>query len=247
MAIDYAIQFPCEVRRHLPEAKLQALVKQSDMVRFAIARFREAEPNTDLDTIIREREVVIAVRTPEGDTKQQPVTIAELMKLLQPLEGLKQACINCRANLTAQGFGCIGRVNYPLPAETEEWLLARLPADAKDAGLSLLFRFMADLDIDGAQIAHVRARPEILASRSPLTRVWKSLFSRKQIDSNQILYLLVYAGGLSQQQSVLYTQLLNLTRDHCDVVATPGITQFKAFLRAVVTAGRLGAPLSIDA
>ena len=45
MATDFSLQFPCEVRKAIPEAKLFHMVKYQALALFAAARFREAYPD----------------------------------------------------------------------------------------------------------------------------------------------------------------------------------------------------------
>jgi hypothetical protein len=246
MSLEYTIQLPCEVRRQLPEMQLQSMIKHRNTAMFAINVFREAEPTVDVETLIRERQVTIAVRSPEGVSQEAAVPIAALLSATAPLKNLEQYCNHCPANVGGQPFGCYGKVNYPIEQATEDWLLARLPANAKDPGLVMLLRMIDDLKIDGAPTDSLRNRPEIFASSTASERIWKGLFSSKRINSSQIMHMLMFGGHIGAEQARLYTHLLNLRTDHSDVVASKGISQFKAFLRACVKAGSLNANLLID-
>lgn len=246
MSLEYTIQLPCEVRRHLPELKLQSMIKHRNTAMFAINVFREAEPKVDVETLIRERMVTIAVQSSEGISQETAVPIAQLLSTTAPLRDFEKHCSHCPANVGGQPFGRYGKVNYPIEKATEDWLLARLPANAKDPGLVMLFRLLDDLKIDGAPTDSLRNRPEIFTSSTASERVWKGLFSSKRINSSQIMHMLMFGGHIGAEQARLYAHVLNLRTDHSDVVASRGISQFKTFLRACVSAGNLKANLLID-
>jgi hypothetical protein len=247
MAIDYAIQLPCAVRQQVPEPKLLSMVKYKDRAQFAIEQFRQAQPGMDLATIVNECTVRILVQTPEGVSREMPVTIAQMLSMVAPLEHLKGACKGCPANVWGRDFGCIGGVNYPIATQVEEWLVARMPDDAKSPGMELLFKFLADLDIDGAPVEAHRARKEMFESRTPAVRKWGSWFARKkQLSSSQVLHMLAFGGPIGPQQAQLYTKLLDLVDMKADRSSAKATEQFRAFLRAIVTAGKLNAGVHVD-
>ena len=247
MAIDYAIQLPCDVRRQVPEAKLLSMVKHKDRAEFAIGQFRQAQPGMDLATIVNECTVRIMVQTPEGVSREMPVTIAQMLSMVAPLEQLKGACKGCPANVWGRDFGCIGGVNYPIALQVEEWLVARMPDDAKRPGMELLFKFLADLDIDGAPVDVHRSRKEMFESRTPAVRKWGGWFARKkQLSSSQVLHMLAFGGNIGAQQAQLYTQLLDLVAIKPDPSSARATEQLRGFLRAIATAGKLNAGVHVD-
>lgn len=248
MAIDYAIQLPCAVRREMPEAKLLAMVKYKARADFAIEQFTQAAPRMELARMVNECTVTALVRTPEGVAREMPVTIAQMLSMVAPLEELKSACVGCPANVAGRSFGCIGAINYPVTREAEEWLVARLPADAKDPGLSLLFKFLSDLHIDGAPVEANRARKDMFESQAPAVRTWGGwIGKKKKISSSQILHMLAFGGPVGPQQGTLYTRLLNLGSIQAGRPSTPDdMEQFNTFMRAVVAAGKLDANMQVD-
>lgn len=247
MAIDYTIQYSCPVRGHVPEPKLQVMVRYRQLARFAIEQTRAARPGVDVETIIDTTEVHIQVTSPEGVAEERPVSIRELLKAVAPLDALERACPNCPASISGSGFGCFGKVNYPIAKSTEEWLLARLPKDMKDTGLSMLFKFLTEVGVDGAPVNEVRRTTKIFESPTPVEREWKSLFGRKRVDSSQVLQMLVFSDQIKPSGITrTFAHLLNLGTDHSDVVDTMAIRSFKSFLRAYVVAARLDANLYVD-
>lgn len=194
MALDFALQYPCAARRQFGAAPLATMVKKQDLAEFAIARYREAEPNVDVETIIHQRTVNIGVTRPNGKIEQAQVPIVELLKLAAPLNSVIEHCRRCPANIVANNFGCINQMNYPIPLQAEEWLLSRLPADAGAPGMKMLFKFVADLGIDGAQVDGLRQQANLFEAKAPVVRVWKGWFSKQQLSSSQLLQMLVFGG-----------------------------------------------------
>jgi hypothetical protein len=248
MALDYTIQLPCSVREALPEEKLFALVKRKDKVEGAIAQFRAQYPHEALDRILAAGRLTISVRTPEGYTREMPVSLAQLLRSVAPLDEVKHTCGTCAANLTGRDFGCIGRVDYPVARAAEEWLLARLPDDYWDGNLVMLFKSLADLEVDGAPVEAIRARGATFEAGAPVSRQWGGLLTKKQISSSQLLHLLAFGGHLSARQAQLYTRLLGLLAIPLEPPSgDDSIEALKTFLCAIALAGRLNAGVLIDA
>ena len=247
MAVDYTVQYPCQVRSHVPEPKLQVMVRYRHLARFAIEKAKAGRPGVDTDTIIDTTEVHIQITGPDGVAQERPVTIRELLKAVAPLDTLERACQSCPANVGGGGFGCFGKVNYPIARSTEEWLLARLPHDVKDPGLSMLFKFLTDVGVDGAPVNEIRQNARIFESTTPIVREWKGLFSRKTVDSSQILQMLVFSDQIKPPGITrTFAHLLNLGADHSDVPDSMALRQFKTFLRAYVVSARVEANLYVD-
>jgi len=249
MAIDYAIQFPCDARNKVPHAQLHTMFKLKMRAEFAVAELRRTQPDLDRQAI-EAYELVSMVMTPEGVSKQAGVPIGTVLASVAPLDALAEGCRNCPANLTGAGFGCMGAVNYPITRTMEEWLVSRLPDDPKSTTLSMLLSFIAHVGFDGAPVDSQRARDEVYELKGPVARTWGSWLSKSKITSSQILHMLVFQGSLRPEITITLTKLLRLDGDpprSSDADARDGgIRQFMAFMRACVIAGRLKAPLLID-
>jgi len=248
MAIDYVLRMPCEVRKQFPEAKLVAMVRQWGIADFAIGKLRQAYPDQDIKTLAEQYTIEIAVNGPDGTARQMPVTVAQIMQMVSPLGAVRQHCGPCRANVSDRHFGCIAKINYPILRETESWLLSRLPDDEKHPNLALLLKFLADLKIDGAPVDALRARENMFEAKTPAFRTWGEIFDRRKVTSSQILHMLAFGGMLGPEQAQLYTRMLGLEtilRERHP--PSDQVEQFKTFFCAVVMAGRLGAPIDVDA
>ena len=249
MAIDFALQRPCTARRHTPEVKLRSMVRHWGIAEFAIAQFREKFPHADNETLTSKCTVEIAVKGPDGMAIQTQVTVGQLLEMIAPLSELNGECKGCPANVSGRAFGCIGKVNYPLRKEAEDWLLARLPDDAKDANLALLLKYLADLGLDGAPVEAQRSRSRMFERKEAAVRKWGGWLGPKvQITSSQLLHMLAFSESIAPEQAQLYTRLLGLAKLGSEPgEASDAVEQFRIFLRAVNLAGRLNANLAVEA
>lgn len=247
MAIDYVLRMPCEVRKVLAEPKLVAMVRQMGIAEFAIRKLREANPGSDFKRLADNCTVEISVTGPDGTAREVPVTVTQIAAMIAPLSEVKGHCKTCRANVSDRSFGCIAKVNYPILRETEAWLLARLPEDEKDPDLSLLFKYLTDLVIDGAPVDALRTRERVFEAKTAPFRTWGGIFDRRKITSSQILHMLAFGGTIGPEQAQLYARLLKMN----SVLSAPHprtdqVEQVKTLFCAVVMAGRLNAYIDMD-
>lgn len=248
MAIEFALQKPCSARRHTPEVKLRSMVRHRDVAEFAIARFRAKFPLADEETLTAKCTVEIAVKRPDGTVIQTQVTVGRLQDMIAPLGELDGECKGCPANVSGRSFGCIGKVDTPLPKDAEEGLLARLPDDAKDAQLAQLFQHLAEQGVDGAPIEDLRSRTRLFERKEAAVRKWGGWFgAKRQITSGQLLQMLLLGETVTPEQARLLTRLLGLARLKTEPAAAADAAQpFRLLLRAINLAGRLEARLAID-
>jgi|GEM_PF-4988877 len=115
MALDYVLKFPCEVRKNVPEAKLVTLVGHMSLAEFAVAEIRKSNPAVPMETILGKYEVSVSQTRPDGAVEQTPMTIGQLVALAQPISQYSGHCAQCPANIADRPFGCIAKINYPIP------------------------------------------------------------------------------------------------------------------------------------
>jgi len=248
MAIEFALQRPCAARRHTPEVKLRSMVRQAAAAEVAIARFREKFPHADEDTLTGKCTVETSVKRPDGTVIPIQLPVGRVQELTAPLAELDGECKGCPANVSGRSFGCIGKLATPISKEAEEWLLARLPDDAKDAQLAELHQYLADQGIDGAPVEAQRSRSRMFERREAAVRKWGGWFGAKtQITSSQLLQMLVFSEAFSPEEAQLCARLLDLGRPSPETEpASDVVQQFKVFMRAINLAGRLDARLAVD-
>lgn len=247
MALEFALQKPCAARRDTPEVKLRSMVRQAAAAEAAIARFREKFPYADEDTLTRKCTVETTVKRPDGTVIPIQATVGRVQELIAPLSELDGECKGCPANVSGRSFGCIAKVDYPISKEAEDWLLARLPDDAKDAVLVQLLEHLADHAIDGAPVEALRSR--MFERREAAARKWGGWFGPKvQITSSQLLHMLAFFDdSIPPEQARLYARLLGLARLGAEPETVfDAVEQFRLFLRAVNLAARLNVPLAVE-
>jgi hypothetical protein len=248
MAIDFALQKPCAARRHTPEVKLRSMVRYLGIAEVAMDQFRAKFPHADNETLTSKCTVEVDVKRPDGTLIQAQVTIGRLKDMIAPLSELDGECRGCPANVSGSSFGCIGKVNYPIRKEAEDWLLARLPDDARDANLALLLQHLSDLGIDGAPVEAQRSNSRLFERKEAAVRKWGGWFGPKaQITSSQLLQMLAHGEAIKPEQAQLYSRLLGLARLGSEPEsAADAVQQLRVFLRAVNLAGRLDARLAVE-
>jgi hypothetical protein len=243
LALDYAVQYPCDVRSQMTDAQLLAMVKMRRGAENAISHIMQSQPGLPREQVLA-YEMVMPILGPDGVHKQTAVPLSQVMTLVEPLNALAAKCRNCAANLNVLGtFGCISNVNYPLSAEAEEWLVSRLPDDAKDPQLQMLFKYIEDFGIDGKPVDAQRSRRELYVLSKPVERKWGWL-GKQKITSSQVLHLLAYQSRqLDPTLTTLFTHILKLGADK----PAKGVEQVRTFTRAFAVASQLKAPLFVDA
>lgn len=246
MAVDFSLRLPCEVRKAIPEPKLASMVQHRSLAEFAQAQFKDAHPELDEQAIRERLTVEIAVKMPDGVAHEMPVALSKLFAMTKELDAWRATCPPCRANVADRAFGCIGKINYPIAPESESWLLARLPPDAAHPALALLFKFLADLNIDGLPVDKARSNARIFVQRRAAVRHWGEAVARRTLSSSQLLQILLFGGSIGPQQAALFTRMLSLETVLRDPhPPSSNIEQFKTFLCAVVMAGRLNCELGV--
>ena len=246
MALDFSLRLPCEVRKAIPEPKLALMVQHRSLAEFAQGKFKEAHPELDEQTIRERLTVEITAKAPDGVARETPVTLSKLFDATKGLDPWRATCPPCRANVSDRAFGCIGKINYPIAPEAESWLLSRLPPDTQHPALTLLFKFLADLNIDGLPVDKTRSNARIFSQRRAAVRHWGEGVARRTLNSSQLLQILLFGGDIGPQQAALYTRMLTLETVLKDPhPPSANIEQFKTFLCAVVMAGRLNCGLGV--
>jgi hypothetical protein len=243
VALDYAIQYACDVRAQIPDPQLQTMVRMRGKAEAAIAQITRTQPDLSRAQVLA-YELVLGVMGTDGRQYQQPVPLAHVMASVEPLNAVQAKCRSCPANLNVLGtFGCIANVNYPLTAADEEWLVARLPDDAKDPSLQMLFQYINDFQIDGKPVDAQRSRRELYELGKPVERKWGWL-GKQKVTSSQVLHLLAYQSQqLDPKLTTLFTQLLKLGADQ----PAKGVDQMRTFTRAFAVSAQLKAPMFVNA
>lgn len=210
---------------------------------------KQQQPELDPEQIANTYKMVVMVAGPDGQPQQAGIPIIQVLEQSAPLQTLESHCSQCAANVRKQPFGCFGAINYPISQTEEEWLLQRLPADAKDPALATLFKFLVDNKVNGSPVDSQRSRREVYESSSPLKRKWPGFFSRKSATSSQILHLMVFMDNLLKpQQTAAIAGMLGYSKSSPTANDTDSVTNdWIWFMTAALNAVELKADFMIDA
>ncbi len=188
MAIELMIGFGCAVKDRLPAARLASLLRARARAEAAIDAAREAGGDADPEAIL------VEVVGPHGEPRRVPVSA--LLAAASALAPLEPRCEGCPARALDQPFGCYLAITYPVELRTEEWLLARLPADLDTTAGTMLRRAVADLGYDGAPVARARKDRRLFEAETAPVRRWGGT-EPWQLSSDQLLQAILFAGPLA--------------------------------------------------
>jgi len=181
--------------------------------------------------------------TPDGEEEVE-VRIADLLAESAPMKDFANHCQNCSANLPEVPFGCGGTINYPISAQTEKFLLSRLPDDLQSPRGKFLLNVLQN-GVDGLRADSQRGH--LFESQRPFFRTWGSFFSKKtKISSSQIFDLMFNVPPVVPSKYVrVICYALGYIDDSGQVVPQdfirtkhelPNLSQTKQFLLATVFA-----------
>lgn len=197
MGVDFVVRHGCAAKRALgggdPVAgakELVRLVKVRDIARVLEhhAKSRDLDP-AELSVTQSQRNVAT------GQVTSRKISYGELVADAAGLDPHAAGCEACMVNVLEPAFGCYGAIQYPITAETETWLMARLrPAD--EAGGMLLVEALEDPGYDGAPIARMRGSADLMALRAPVSRVLDPEDpDATTVTSDQVLHAMLAVGG----------------------------------------------------
>ncbi len=112
-------------------------------------------------------------------------------------------CRDCPANLSpsAGGVGCFGHVDLPITRRQEELLLAVVERLMESSGqfdptVTLPVRYIWDNGLEGEEIALLRERSDILASKERIEARIGPFLQKKPLNTDQLLSLIMLPGKI---------------------------------------------------
>ncbi|HVY49097.1 MAG TPA: hypothetical protein VHB21_24575 [Minicystis sp.] len=191
MAIEFLVDLACPVKRELTAAELAVRLRARSRAEVAIARAREAG-----DARPPEELVVKLVRADgEGGERVEAVSLASILEGARGLDDLASACAACRARVVKSAFGCYGAIGYPILAETEAYLMDRMPPMLGTLGGAFLVRAVRELGYDGAPVARMRAEGRTFFERErPVATRYAEDEASWEITSDAIWEMLLFPG-----------------------------------------------------
>jgi hypothetical protein len=196
MGIDYIVDLDCEAKQQLSTEGIVQLVKARSRAEFVLEMARDKGDQRPTSQITFAVGVNLA-----GKVEKSDVSVQQLLDQAAPLEQHRAACARCPANRgSANGFGCYASINYPLEADTEKFLLSRLPDQLDTPDGVLLSRAMRDFAWDGAQASDMRSQGDtFFRLREPPTRQWPGL----AITGDQLFHMLFHVGHLGSSHAMM--------------------------------------------
>jgi hypothetical protein len=262
MGIDYVLDLACTPKKHLTIEGLISLVKarsRAEAVLDMVRREGDARSPSEIS-------FEMVLETPEG-TRSETVSVQTLIDQSLPLDAEREHCAGCPANGDSPGFGCYKSLPYPIPEETEAWLLGLLPDDLESTAGQLLLRAIADFDWDGEHAAGMREEDDtFFESRQTLAVSWGEGDATVEVDSDQIFHMLFHVGHIGSSHAFMVCLFFGVVPHDLEVEAlsdparrasalqTAVVPQppseacepMAAFLHALVTAARLDVDVLID-
>lgn len=273
MAIDCVIEYDCEPKRQLSRAGILERIKEKQRADEVIQWFRDAGDQRPPAQMGFE----FSYSTPEHSGEKQLIVVQDLLDHAAELDGYAHHCHGCPANRTGEAFGCVGFVSYPIAAQTESWLLDRLPVPDEPLTWLLLRQGIRRFGYDGASVKILR---DLDHSREASERTYFELpvapqrrLGELHIDSDQVFemifgvgdhivpnhagVLLLFFGAVKRdleaaeiQDISSFDQAIRDRTDfelNADILDSAGLSELIAFFHALYLAWKLNVNLFVDA
>lgn len=273
MAIDYVIEYDCEPKRKLTAAGILERIKEKQRANEVIQWFRAAGDQRPPIQMGFE----FSRSTPENTDEKQLIVVQDMLDHAAALDEYAHHCQGCPANRTGQAFGCAGFVNYPIAAQSESWLLDRLPVPDEPLVWLLLRQGIRNFGYDGSSVKLLREqdhggdeseRKYFDLPVAPLRRlgelhldsdqVFEMIFGvGDRIVPNHAGVLLLFFGAIGRDLEAAEIQNISSFDQgirecvefelNADNVDNAGIREMIAFFHALYLAWKLNVTLFVDA
>lgn len=273
MSIDYVIEYDCEPKRRLKTAGILERLKEKQRADEVIRWFRAAGDQRPPAQMGFE----FSHNTPQSSGEKQLIVVQDLLDHAADLDDLAHHCGGCPANRTGGAFGCVGFVNYPIPAQSESWLLGRLPVPDEPLTWLLLRQGIRNLGYDGASVKTLRDQDHKTDGRerayfelpvAPRRRLGELLVDSdqvfemifgvgEQIIPNHAGILLLFFGAIDRDLETAEIQNISsfdsAIRERIEfklddeIADNSGIREIIAFFHAMYLAWKLHVNLYVDA
>jgi hypothetical protein len=256
------IDLACTPKRHLGVDAIVDLVKARSRADTVLAMMRQQGDTRAPSELTFE----VVLQTRDG-AKQETVSVQSMLDRAKALDAEREHCAGCPCNGDSPGFGCYKSIPYPIPEETEAWLLGLLPDDLGSTAGQLLMRAIADFDWDGANAAEMRADGDtFFESREPLAVSWGEGEDAIEVDSDQLFHMLFHVGHIGSTHAFMVCLFFGVVPHDLDLAAlgdqalraqamqTAAVPEppseacepMAVFLHALATAARLDVDVLVD-
>ncbi|MCA9902334.1 MAG: hypothetical protein KC547_00640 [Anaerolineae bacterium] len=201
MAIDYIIDYACAPKEALSTPGILERLKGRARAETIIRLFREHGDERPPSQMGFEFER----NTASGETETQVIVVQDLLDRANELLPYEAACSGCPANLRSMPFGCVDAIQYPLTAQSERWMLSRLP-DIDEPLLWLLLRQgIQEMGYDGHDVEPLRANGVYFESPTVFERDLQDFI----FNSNQIFEMMFLLGHIQPSHAGVLLQFFN--------------------------------------
>ncbi len=205
MGLDLITQRNCEVKEKVSQNELLNLIKERNRAQQILKMVLNSGKSKEeaLDTEFTQR-----LQTQDG-IRDVKVKVSSLLEKTSILDSLGEFCKDCIISKN-RPFGCIEYISYPISLKCEKWLASMASvAYKKGQPYSMSIEFILDQKIDGARIKQMRMQGQtFFESNKPIDIILsKGLFSKKKIDTNQLLDI-TFLQGLMQTTHINYLLMM---------------------------------------
>lgn len=206
MGIDYVVALDCEPKQAMDIEEIVGMVKARSRAETILAISRKDGDQRPA------HQITFGIQLyRNGEITSEDVSVQSLLDQAAVLDDHVGACRDCPANRdNPNGYGCYNSIAYPIEADTENWLLSRLPLalDETNGAGYLLARALEDFGWDGAQAADMRTQGErFFRLREAPVRTWPNGIT---ISADQLFHMMFHVGHLNPDHAKMLCMFLGL-------------------------------------
>lgn len=216
MGIDYSIGYGCVPKEQLTTDGIIQRLKAGERAASIIEFYRQNDDQRSIEHMGGE----VTLRTGDGESETRTVLVKDLLAERNELEDFASYCEGCPANRINRSFGCIGRINYPISAQVELWMLYQLPSPEEPLPYLLLSK-AEEMGLTGAAARQYRHQegiifqnPDTMGREYPEMKItadqlFELLFLLGTIQPKRAVMILMYMGAI--QRDMEADELMRLT------------------------------------
>jgi hypothetical protein len=203
--IYYYIDLDCPPRRDIGGDELLDGIR-----RLLLADHVRKQVNDGKATAVPDWEIRFKRRlvTPDGETVESEMTVADVEQQAQPLREREGFCLDCPAAVTGAPYSCTQTIALPLSAKAEQWLVDRAAPPASLSG-QLVRRSAEALGLGACETLDAWRQAGFLEAKSPLRP--SGAKDGDPLTSQQLLHAMLLSGDLPPASCLailLHTQCL---------------------------------------
>ena len=184
MALEYIINYPCKVKKHLGVEGLLRLIRARGLYYFMIQhpQYRKAAGSLTFETL-----------TPRGIFRQT-IELSAVEAQVAELQRWVTTCRRCKASIFDAAGGCWWFIRYPVARQVEELLVqaAAYAVEREETGLGKEF-LRSVMEIDAREVPRLRryrhkdGQPIFFELPAGLVYRWKEGLRFWAVNTDQIL------------------------------------------------------------